>query len=141
MHVDQCVLIELPKIADPRGNLTFIEGCRHIPFPIKRVFYLYGVPEGETRGGHAHRTLHQLLVCLAGSFDVLLDDGVRKSEVRLNVPWQALHVPPMIWDTEVNFAPGSVCLVLASDDYVESDYYRDYGEFLAAAAEARAEEE
>ena len=133
MNVDQCVLINLPKITDPRGSLTFIEGNRHIPFAIKRVFYLYDVPSGETRGGHAHRTLHQLLICLAGSFDVLLDDGVAKSEIRLDRPWQALHVPPMIWDTEVNFAPGSVCLVLASDDYLEPDYYRDYDQFLAAA--------
>ena len=137
MNVDQCVLINLPKIADPRGSLTFIEGNRHIPFAIKRVFYLYDVPSGETRGGHAHRTLHQLLLCLAGSFDVLLDDGVAKSEIRLDRPWQALHIPPMIWDTEVNFAPGSVCLVLASDDYLEPDYYRNYDEFLAAAEAAR----
>ena len=132
MNIDDCQLIDLPKITDPRGNLTFIEGCRHVPFDIKRVFYLYDVPTGEDRGAHAHKELHQFLVCLAGSFDVAIDDGVSKRTVHLNRPWKGLHVPPMIWASEVNFDPGSVCLVLASEPYVESDYYRDYDMYLVA---------
>lgn len=132
MSVLDCRIIELPKIADPRGNLTFIEGGHHVPFEIKRVFYLYDVPTGEDRGAHAHKELHQFLVCLAGSFDVSIDDGVSRKTVHLNRPWKGLHIPPMIWASEVNFDPGSVCLVLASAPYMESDYYRDYEHYLAA---------
>jgi len=130
--IDDCELIELPKIADPRGNLTFVEGCRHIPFEIKRIFYLYDVPTGESRGAHAHRTLHQFLICLSGSFDVLLDDGARRTIAHLNRPWVGLHIPPMIWAAEINFDAGSVCVVLCSDEYNEPDYYRDYVSFLSA---------
>lgn len=132
MGIDECKLIELPKITDPRGNLTFLEGGGHIPFDIKRVFYLYDVPTGEDRGAHAHKELHQLLVCLSGSFDVSLDDGREKKVVHLNRPWRGLHIPPMIWASEINFDPGSVCLVIASEYYTEADYFRDYGEYLAA---------
>lgn len=132
MKIEECKVIELPKITDPRGNLTFIEGNRHIPFDIKRVFYLYDVPTGEDRGAHAHKSLHQFIVCLSGSFDVTLDDGVNQGIVHLNRPWKGLHVPPMIWASEVNFDPGSVCLVMASDEYDESDYYRNYNEFIRA---------
>lgn len=132
MNIENCTVIELPKITDPRGNLTFIEGQHHIPFEIRRVFYLYDVPTGEDRGAHAHKALHQFIVCLSGSFDVTLDDGKNKSMVHLNRPWKGLHIPPMIWASEVNFDPGSVCLVLASSAYDESDYYRDYNEFLRA---------
>lgn len=132
MSVLDCHIIELPKIADPRGNLTFIEGGRHVPFEIKRVFYLYDVPTGEDRGAHAHKELHQFLVCLAGSFDVSIDDGISRQTVHLNRPWKGLHIPPMIWASEVNFDPGSVCLVLASAPYLESDYYRDYDQYRAA---------
>ncbi len=131
--VEDCRIIELPKVTDPRGNLTFIEGARHVPFDIRRVFYLYDVPTGADRGAHAHRALHQCLICLAGSFDVSLDDGRRSLRVRLNRPWRALHIPPMIWAAEVDFNPGSVCMVLASALYDEKDYYRDYDEFRAAA--------
>ena len=134
MFVKDCRLLSFPKITDPRGNLTFIEAQRHVPFEIRRVFYLYGVPAGETRGAHAHRGLHQVLVALAGSFDVLVADGSDEARYHLEDPWTALYVPPMIWDTEVNFSPGSVCLVLASDYYDESDYYRDYGQYLEARA-------
>ena len=134
MGVKDCTLIELPKINDPRGNLTFLEGGRHVPFEIKRVFYLYDVPTGEDRGAHAHKELHQFLICLAGSFDVSLDDGKEKKIVHLNRPWKGLHIPPMIWASEINFDPGSVCLVLSSDYYSEADYYREYEEFLAAAS-------
>ncbi len=134
--IASCRVIELPRIADPRGNLTFLEGDRHIPFAIRRVFYLYDVPTEESRGAHAHHRLHQFLVCLAGSFDVTLDDGVAQDRVHLNRPWRGLHVPPMIWAAEVNFDPGSVCLVLASERYDEADYIRDHARFLALARAA-----
>jgi hypothetical protein len=132
MGLESCKIIELPKIVDPRGNLTFIEGNNHIPFDIKRVFYLYDVPTGEDRGAHAHKELHQFLICLSGSFDVNLDDGDSKKIIHLNRPWIGLHIPPMIWAAEVNFDPGSVCLVMASDLFNESDYFRNYDEFLFA---------
>ena len=132
--VNACELVSLPKVTDPRGNLTFIEGGRHLPFDIRRVFYLYDVPTGSDRGAHAHRALHQFLVCLSGSFDVALDDGRQQRTVHLNRPWTGLHVPPMIWASEINFDPGSVCLVLASDRYDEADYIRDYDCFLDAVA-------
>ena len=122
-------LTPLPKRTDPRGNLTFIEGDVHIPFSIKRVFYLYDVPTGESRGAHAHRKLHQFLVCLSGSFDVSLDDGVNRTLIHLNRPWQGLYIPPMVWASEINFDAGSVCLVLASARYDEADYIRDYREY------------
>ena len=130
MSIDLCKIIDLPKIPDPRGNLTFIEGGRHIPFDIKRVFYLYDVPTGEDRGEHAHKELQQFLICLSGSFDVTLDDGRTKSVTKMNRPWRGLYIPPMIWTSEVNFDSGSVCLVLTSDYYNEADYIRDYNEFL-----------
>lgn len=127
--IDDCQLVTLPKITDPRGNLTFFEGQKHIPFDIRRVFYLYDVPTEEGRGAHAHRTLHQFLICLAGSFDVALDDGRNRSTVHLNRPWKGLHIPPMIWAAEVNFDPGTVCLVVASAEYDEEDYIRDYDHY------------
>lgn len=129
--IDDCILVELPRIADVRGNLTFIEGNRHAPFAIERVFYLYDVPTGADRGAHAHREQHQFLICLSGSFDVELDDGKERRVVHLNRPWKGLHIPPMIWAAEVNFDAGTVCLVLASAKYLEEDYIRDYEEFLA----------
>lgn len=132
MNIDLCKVLELPKISDPRGNLTFIESNSHIPFEIKRVFYLYDIPTAESRGAHAHKTLHQFLICLAGSFDVSLNDGLNKKIVHLNRPWLGLHIPPMIWASEINFDPGSICLVLTSDSYHEDDYYRDYEEFMKA---------
>lgn len=128
--IDNCNLIKLPKITDARGNLSFIEGGIHIPFDIKRVFYLYDVPTGENRGAHAHRQLHQFLICLSGSFDVELDDGENVKIVHLNRPWTGLHIPPMVWAAEVNFDPHSVCLVLASAHFDENDYIRNYDEFL-----------
>lgn len=130
MKIDACEMIDLPKISDLRGNLTFIESQRHVPFSIERVFFLYDVPTGESRGAHAHRLQHQFLICLSGSFDVDLDDGSNQRKVHLNRPWQGLHIPPMIWAAEVNFDPGTVCLVLSSDRFQESDYIRDYDEFL-----------
>lgn len=128
--VESCRVIDLPKITDARGNLTFVEGNRHVPFDVKRVFYLYDVPTGESRGAHAHREQHQFLICLSGSFDVELDDGRTRTSVHLNRPWKGLHIPPMIWAAEVNFDAHSVCLVLASDVYDEADYIRSYDDFL-----------
>jgi dTDP-4-dehydrorhamnose 3,5-epimerase-like enzyme len=130
MSIQNCRIIELPKISDPRGNLSFIEGSRHIPFEIKRVYYLYDVPGGETRGGHAHKNLQQIIISMSGSFDVVLDDGVEKKTVSLNRSYQGLYLPSMMWRDLVNFSSGSVCMVLASDYYDEADYYRNYDEFL-----------
>jgi dTDP-4-dehydrorhamnose 3,5-epimerase-like enzyme len=128
--IENFKIVDLPKITDPRGNLTFIEGGVHVPFDIKRVFYLYDVPTAADRGAHAHKTLHQFLICLSGSFDVAMDDGKDKRVIHLNRPWQGLSIPPMIWASEINFDPGSVCLVLVSDVYDEADYIRDYDQFI-----------
>lgn len=128
--VDDCTVLDLPKINDPRGNLTFLEGGRHLPFEVKRVFYIYDVPTAESRGAHAHYQLQQFVICLSGSFDVELDDGKTTQRVHLNRPWKGLHVPPMVWASETNFDPGSVCLVLASERYDEADYIRDYPRYL-----------
>src|SRR5450759_4045428 len=134
MPIENCKLIELPKISDPRGNLTFIEGMQHIPFEIRRVYYTYDVPGGTDRGGHAHKALHQLIIAMSGSFDVTLNDGRNKKKFHLNRSYQGLYVCPMIWRDLDNFSSGSVCMVLASNIYEESDYYRDYNEYLAAIA-------
>lgn len=130
MSLDKCRIIELPKIADPRGNLTFIEGGNHVPFDIRRVYYLYDVPGGAERGGHGHRALHQLIVAMSGSFDIILDDGREKKRFHLNRSYYGLYVCPMIWRELDNFSSGSVCMVLASNLYDEADYYRDYDQFL-----------
>ena len=130
--VDLCKLITLPKISDPRGNLTFIEGGNHIPFDIQRVYYLYDVPGGSDRGAHAHKELHQLIVAMSGSFDVVLDDGREKKRFYLNRSYSGLYVCPMMWRDLDNFSSGSVCMVLASNKFNEDDYYRDYDEYLAA---------
>jgi len=132
MLVDDCHIIKLPKISDPRGNLTFIEGNTHIPFEIKRVYYLYDVPGGAERGAHGHRELQQLIIAMSGSFDVLLDDGNSKKEFHLNNPSEGLLVCPMMWRDIINFSSGAVCLVLASEEYDESDYFRNYTDFLRA---------
>ncbi len=131
MTLSNCRMIELPKISDPRGNLTFIEGGNHIPFDIKRVYYLYDVPGGAERGGHAHKNLHQLIVAMSGSFDVVLDDGLNKKRYHLNRSYQGLYVCSMIWRELDNFSSGSVCMVLASNNYDEDDYYRNYESFLS----------
>lgn len=132
MSLEDCKIIELPKISDPRGNLTFIEGGRHIPFDIRRVYYLYDVPGGAERGGHAHKALSQLIIAMSGSFDVILDEGGEKRRFHLNRSYQGLYVCPMMWRELDNFSSGSVCMVLASNIYEASDYYRDYNEYLAA---------
>lgn len=122
-------IIELPKIADRRGNLTFIEGSKHIPFKIKRVYYLYDVPGGEKRGGHAHKKLEQFIIAANGSFDVILDNGLNKKRFHLNRSYYGLYIKNMTWRELENFSSGSVCLVLASDYYNEEDYIRDYKTF------------
>jgi len=133
MSLSDCRVIELPKVTDARGNLTFVEGQRHIPFAIERVYYLYDVPGGSVRGGHAHKGLHQLIVAMSGSFDVLLDDGLKKKRFHLARSYYGLYVCPMVWRELTNFSSGSVCMVLASNLFDESDYYRDYDLFLKDA--------
>jgi hypothetical protein len=132
MSIHDCHLIELPKIADPRGNLTFLEAGRHVPFDIKRVFYLYDVPGGEARAGHALRTCQQFIIAMSGSFDVILDDGTVKQRYQLNRSYRGLYVPPLIWRELDNFSSGSVCAVLASECYDANGYHRTYDDFLAA---------
>lgn len=130
MNIENCKIVELPKISDPRGNLTFIEGGDHIPFDIQRVYYLYDVPGGAERGGHAHKGLHQLIIAMSGSFDVVLDDGKNKKRMHLARSYYGLYVCPMIWRELNNFSSGSVCMVLASNKYDEADYYRNYNSFM-----------
>ena len=130
MSADQCRIIDLPKVTDPRGNLTFIEGERHIPFEIKRVYYIYDVPGGAERGGHAHKKLEQFLIAVSGSFDVILSDGRDKRRYQLNRSHYGLYTCPLIWREMENFSSGSVCLALSSEYYDVADYYRDYAEFL-----------
>lgn len=113
-----------------QGNITPVEGCKDLPFDVKRVFYSYDIPGGESRGAHAHKECHQLLVAASGAFEVLLDDGLNKRTVLLNRPYYGLHVPPGIWAAEQGFSSGSICLVLASHGYDAGDYIRDYQEFL-----------
>jgi hypothetical protein len=133
MPLDKCRAMEFPKISDPRGNLTFLEVDRHVPFAIERVYYLYDVPGGAERGGHAHLGLEQVIIAMSGSFDVVLDDGRERRRFHLNRSYYGLYVCPMIWRELDNFSSGSVCLVLASNKYDEADYIRDYPQFLAAA--------
>jgi hypothetical protein len=139
--LEHCRLIDLPKISDPRGNLTFIEGNQHIPFEIKRVYYTYDVPGGSDRGAHAHKQLHQLIIAMSGSFDVVLDDGFEKKRFHLNRSYFGLYVCPMMWRELDNFSSGSVCLVLASELFDPEDYYRDYDLFLKDAKAERASAE
>ena len=131
-RIADCHLIQLPKNRDHRGNLTFVEGGRHVGFDIKRVYYLYDVPGGEVRGGHAHRHIEQVIIAASGSFDVVLDDGVKRARFMLNRSYYGLFVPTMVWRELENFSSGSVCLVLASDHYSEDDYIRDLHEFREA---------
>ena len=134
-NIDACQMLSLPKISDPRGNLTFIEGGNHIPFDIQRVYYLYDVPGGAERGGHAHKGLQQLIIAMSGSFDVVLDDGDKKRRIHLNRSYSGLYVCPMIWRDLRNFSQGAVCMVLASQRFDETDYFRDYARFLVAKGE------
>lgn len=133
MSLAKCKIIDLPKVADARGNLTFIEENKHIPFEIKRVYYLYDVPGGESRGGHAHKQLQQFIIAASGSFDVILDDGFEKKRFHLNRSYYGLYVCPMVWRELENFSSGSVCLVLASELYKADDYIYDYEAFRKLA--------
>ncbi len=132
MPLADCRILDLPKIHDPRGNLTFIEGGNHVPFDIQRVYYLYDVPGGADRGAHAHRNLHQFIVAMSGSFDVVLDDGQEQRRFHLNRSYFGLYVCPMMWRYLDNFSSGAVCMVLASSKYDEADYIRDYDQFMSA---------
>lgn len=132
MSLAECKIIDLTRINDPRGNLTFIEGGRHVPFEIKRVYYLYDVPGGAERGGHAHKNLHQFIIAMSGSFDVVLSDGSQQKRFHLNRSYFGMYICPMIWRELDNFSSGSVCMVLASNLYDEADYYRRYDEFVRA---------
>jgi dTDP-4-dehydrorhamnose 3,5-epimerase-like enzyme len=136
LNVHGCRVIDLPVVADPRGNLTFIESSRHAPFEIARVYYLYDVPGGESRAGHAHRELEELIIAASGSFDVIVDDGKSRDRVTLNRSYYALYLPNMVWREIENFSSGAVTLVLASLPYDEDDYYREYDEFLGAVRAA-----
>lgn len=128
--VYDCSIITLPKISNRSGNITPIERIKNLPFDIKRVFYSYDIPGGESRGAHAHKQCHQFLVAASGAFEVLLDDGINRKTVLLNRPFIGLHIQPGIWASEQGFSSGSVCLVLASMLYEADDYIRDYNEFL-----------
>ena len=128
--VHDCIMLELPKIERPSGALTVLHGGREIPFDIKRVYYLYDVPGGAGRGGHAHKTLYQLIVAASGSFDIVLSDGSETKTVQLNRPYFGLLIPPGTWRDMRNFSSGAICLVLASEIHTEADYIRDYNEYL-----------
>ena len=126
-----CRLVELPRIDDVRGSLSFVESEKHIPFDIKRVYYLYDVPENAERGGHAHKKLHQLMLPISGSFDVCIDDGYKKEVYHLSEPHIGLYIPPMKWRDLRSFSDHACCVVLASEYYTEEDYFRDYNEFIS----------
>ncbi len=128
--IDDCKIIELDKHHKIKGNITVIENNKTVPFDVKRIYYLYDVPGGEARGGHAHRNLYQLIVAASGSFNVVLNDGKNTKTITLNRPYQGLFIVPGIWRELDNFSSGSVCLVLASEKYDENDYIRDYNEFI-----------
>jgi hypothetical protein len=128
-RLSACTLIDLPKVQDPRGNLTFIEAGRHLPFKFNRVFYLYDVPGGSDRGGHALKTTHQFIIAMAGSFDVMLDAGNGRQRFQLNRSYYGLYIAPMVWRELENFSSGSVALVLASGFYDEADYIREHDDF------------
>jgi dTDP-4-dehydrorhamnose 3,5-epimerase-like enzyme len=127
--LNDCKIVNFPKITDYRGNLSFIEENQQIPFQIKRVYYLYDVPSGATRGGHAHKALQQVVIALSGSFDVILDDGYQRRSFFLNRPHYGLYIPPKVWRELENFSSNSVALSLVSEVYDESDYVRDYDDF------------
>jgi hypothetical protein len=131
--VYDCSIIELSKIENRAGNITPVTNNQEIPFSINRIFYIYDIPGGEDRGAHAHKECHQFLVPASGSFEVELDDGKTKRTVMLNRPYYGLHIPPGVWAAEKSFSSGAICLVLASHKYEESDYIRNYEEYIAYA--------
>lgn len=129
-------LFDLPKMSDPRGNLTFLETNRHVPFDIKRIYYLYDVPGGESRGGHAHRQVEEFIIAASGSFDVVLNDGSSEERFCLSRPYIGLYVANMVWRALDSFSSGSVCLVVASEFFEEDDYIRDFDEFMRLAGKS-----
>jgi hypothetical protein len=135
MPLSDCRIIDLPEILDARGNLSFIESGRPIPFVISRVYWVYDVPGGETRGGHAYRALQEFMVALSGSFDVVLDDGRQRKVVSLNRSYFGLYVPNMMWRHLENFSTNAVCMILGSSPYCEDDYIREYKEYLNQTVE------
>lgn len=130
VDLNGCKIINLRKIEDNSGAITPVENDLDLPFNVKRVFYLYDIKGNESRGNHAHKECHQFLIAAGGSFDVIIDNGIEKKEIRLSNPNYGLHIPPGIWATEINFSSGAICLVLASHGYDEKDYFRDYNDFL-----------
>lgn len=130
ISVYDCSAVELPRVKSRAGNITSIHNLKEIPFKVKRVFYLYDIPGGESRGAHSHQECHQFLIAVSGSFEVLLDDGATKRIIQLNRPYYGLHIPPGIWSSEINFSSGSICMVLASHPYNEDDYIRVYQDYL-----------
>ncbi|KAF0285587.1 hypothetical protein BA899_01940 [Spiribacter sp. SSL99] len=132
MSIEDCKLIDLPAVSDPRGDLTFVEGGNHVPFQIRRVYYLYNVPVDSERGGHAHHDLEQVIFALSGSFRITVDDGRERREHWLRDPRGGLYINRLIWREIDAFSQGAVCMVLASQPYDEADYIRDYDEFTAA---------
>ena len=132
MHsVFDCSIFYLPKLNNRSGNITIVEDLKELPFSVKRIFYLYDIPGGESRGAHAHKECHQFLIAVSGSFEVMLDDGKTKRQVQLNRANTGLHIPPGIWASEINFSSGSICLVLGSHLYNADDYLRDYNDYLS----------
>lgn len=125
-----CSIIEVPKISNRSGNISIVEGLKNLPFVPKRLFYIYDIPAGESRGAHAHKECHQFIIAASGSFEVLINDGVNKRTITLNRPFYGLHLPPGIWAQEVNFSSGAICLVLASDIYNADDYIRNFDDFI-----------
>jgi len=124
-----CSIINVPKVSNPAGNISIVEGLKNLPFEPKRIFYIYDIPAGESRGAHSHKECHQFIIAASGSFEVALNDGTNSKTVALNRPFYGLHIPPGIWAHELNFSSGAICLVLTSHKYNESDYIRDYGEY------------
>ena len=137
MNIQNCKLVELPKITDPRGNLSFIETGSHINFDIKRVYYLFDIPVGSERGGHAHKELQQLIIAISGSFDIVIDDGFSQKKITLNNPSEGLYVCPMVWREIDNFSSNAVCIVIASLKYDEEDYFRNYETFVTIVQKAQ----
>ena len=125
-----CSIIKVPKVCNPAGNISIVEGLKNLPFEPKRIFYIYDIPAGEDRGAHSHKECHQFIIAASGSFEVALNDGTNSKTVALNRPFYGLHIPPGIWAHELNFSSGAICLVLASEKYNEKDYIREYQEYL-----------
>ncbi len=125
-----CSIINVPKVSNPAGNISIVEGLKNLPFEPKRIFYIYDIPAGESRGAHSHKECHQFIIAASGSFEVALNDGTNSKTVALNRPFYGLHIPPGIWAHELNFSSGAICLVLASEKYNEKDYIREYQEYL-----------